>query len=221
MNTQKYHRGNLVEVLFGHPVWSSKGGKTTTEDMSPEEVGQKAIIQYSYADEYGGSNVKDYSIMFMETGSTVAWKTENQLKFIDKGGEHLFEEAKQNGEKQREKNKEKGIYTMQDYARLIAWLINCDNKRVEFTDKAYTTENIINSNSHGELHGIYSAVEFVSKVMEDKKLLKVPFKNKCNEILKDKSVEISVKYASGIGMRCIRMLYQTPPEFDAAIEHYF
>ena len=209
MSTQKYQRGNLVEVLFGHPIWSSKNGKTTIKDMRPEQVGKKAIIVHSYNDEYGGGNVKDYSIMFLDTGNTVAWKTENQLKFLNKGGEHLFEEAKQNRERLKENNKENGIYTFQDYARLIAWMINCDNKRVKFTDKVYTAQKIINSNSNGELFGVCSAVEFISKVIGDEKLLKTPLKKKCNEILKDKEVKISVKYASGIGMRCIRMLYRT------------
>lgn len=93
---QKFKRGNKVKVLFGHPIWSNKEGTT---DMCPEEVGQEALIVGSYADQYGGSNHKDYTIMFCETGSETSWKSENQLELIDEGGEHLFAEAKANREK--------------------------------------------------------------------------------------------------------------------------
>lgn len=88
---QKFKRGNKVKVLFGHPIWSNKEG---TSDMCPEEVGQEALIVGSYADQYGGSNRKDYTIMFCETGSETSWKSESQLELIDEGGEHLFAEAK-------------------------------------------------------------------------------------------------------------------------------
>jgi len=100
---QKYKRGNKVKVLFGHPVWGN--GKAVT-DMCPDEVGKEAIIVGSYADQYGGDNISDYTIMFLETGNRVSWKDEKQLEFIDEGGEHLFEQAKINRDRISEQNKD-------------------------------------------------------------------------------------------------------------------
>lgn len=87
---QKFKRGNLVKVLVGHQIWSNKEG---VKDISPEDIGRTALIEYSYNDKYGGGNVNDYSIMWTDTGSTVAWKSTNELELIDEGGEHLFAEC--------------------------------------------------------------------------------------------------------------------------------
>ena len=87
---QKFKRGNLVKVLVGHQIWSNKEG---TKDISLDDVGKTALIEYSYNDKYGGGNVNDYSIMWTDTGSTVAWKSTNELELIDEGGEHLFDEC--------------------------------------------------------------------------------------------------------------------------------
>jgi len=80
---QKFKRGNLVEVLG---------------------EGRKAIIEYSYAEEYGGSDVDSYSIIWQDTGSSLAWKRTDELKLIDEGGEYLFDEAKKNRERISEQN---------------------------------------------------------------------------------------------------------------------
>jgi hypothetical protein len=90
---QKFKRGNLVKVLVGHQIWSSEKGETKTIDISPDDVGRTALIEYSYNDKYGGGNVNDYSIMWTDTGSTVAWKSTNELQLIEEGGEHLFAEC--------------------------------------------------------------------------------------------------------------------------------
>ena len=92
---QKFKRGNLVKVLVGHQIWSNKeGGK----DISPEDVGRTAIIEGSYADLYGGNNRDSYSIIWTDTGGSLAWKSNNELELINEGGEHLFAEAKSNRE---------------------------------------------------------------------------------------------------------------------------
>jgi len=88
---QKFKRGNLVEVLVGHKIWTSKYGFI---DLSPNHIGRKAIIEYSYAEKYGGSDVNNYSIIFQDTGNSISWKETDQLKLIDEGGEHLIEQAK-------------------------------------------------------------------------------------------------------------------------------
>jgi len=100
---QKFKRGNKVKVLFGHPIWGSKTGVT---DISPEEVGQEALIVGSYADQFGGDDRENYTIMFCETGNEVSWKSEDQLELIDKGGEHLFKEAKKNRKRISRQNKD-------------------------------------------------------------------------------------------------------------------
>jgi len=98
---QKFQRGNLVEVLVGHQIYDSRKGII---DISPEDVGRQAIIEYSYNDEYGGGDTDSYSIMFCDDGNTVAWKSTEELKFINKGGNHLFKLAKANRKKISKRN---------------------------------------------------------------------------------------------------------------------
>jgi len=89
---QKFKRGNLVKVLVGHQIWRLEKGGVQIIDISPGDVGRTALIEYSYNDKYGGGNVNDYSIMWTDTGETVAWKSANELELIDEGGEYLFAE---------------------------------------------------------------------------------------------------------------------------------
>lgn len=96
MGEQKFKRGNLVKVLVGHRIWDFKRGAI---DISPEYIGRKAIIQYSYAESYGGDNTDNYSIIWLDSGGSLSWKHESELELLDEGGEHLFEEAKANKEK--------------------------------------------------------------------------------------------------------------------------
>lgn len=96
---QKFKRGNLVKVLVGHQIWSNKEG---VKDIAPENVGRKAIIEYSYAEKYGGgqsSKTNSYSIVWADTGSSESWKDDHELELIEEGGEYLFAEAKANREK--------------------------------------------------------------------------------------------------------------------------
>ena len=101
MKEQKFKRGNLVKVLVGHQIWSNKEGVT---DISPKDVGRFAIIDFSYAERYGGNNVDSYSIIWCDTGESLAWKYTHELELIDEGGEYLFEQAKQNREKISKQN---------------------------------------------------------------------------------------------------------------------
>lgn len=96
MKEQKFKRGNLVRVITGFPVWDSSEGVV---DMEPENVGMLAIINYSYAEKYGGSDTDSYSIIWLDNGSSLAWKNEGELELVDEGGEHLFGEAALNREK--------------------------------------------------------------------------------------------------------------------------
>ena len=98
MKKQVLYPGNLVEVLFGHPLYEIKDGKSKTIDMSPELVNQKAIIK-----EKSGSG--SYSLIFLKDGHEEAWFDYTQLKFINEGGPHLFRKA----EKVKEKIKKRDI----------------------------------------------------------------------------------------------------------------
>lgn len=97
-NEPKFKRGNLVRVLVGHLVYGGPGGVT---DISPQDVGSLAIIDYVYWDAYGfmypeesrSSHLDDYSIIFLETGHSLAWKRTEELEFLEEGGEHLFKIA--------------------------------------------------------------------------------------------------------------------------------
>ena len=95
MKKQKFKRGNVVEILIGCP--SSINGKSF--DMEPEMVGRKAVICGSYSDIHSGDDIDNYAIVFMDDGSFLAWKRENQLKLIEKGSEALLEKAKKIGDK--------------------------------------------------------------------------------------------------------------------------
>ena len=90
MKKQVFQKGNLVKVLIGHQIFDSKKGTT---DISPSQVGRLAVIEYSYAEKYGGNDVDSYSIVFLDTGNSVAWKRTGELEFIEEGGVHLLEAA--------------------------------------------------------------------------------------------------------------------------------
>lgn len=97
----KFKRGNLVRVLVGHVVW---GGGKGAQDILPENVGRLAIIEYVYWEAYGFmfpqteecrlSHIDDYSIIFLDDGNSFAWKHTKELAFLEEGGEHLFQIAK-------------------------------------------------------------------------------------------------------------------------------
>lgn len=75
MSGQKFRRGDVVAVAA---------------DLGPYmrhfRAGEDAIVMYSYNDMYGGGNVKDYCLMFMD-GSETSWYWEHQLTLLRHGGE--------------------------------------------------------------------------------------------------------------------------------------
>lgn len=90
---QKFKRGNLVHIA-----------KDLGSMMSHFDNDKDAIIVGSYADQFGGSNTKSYTVMFTDTGGESSWYEEHQLTLIDEGGEHLFKEAKKNRERISKQN---------------------------------------------------------------------------------------------------------------------
>lgn len=87
---QRLKRGNKVKVLKGHEILTSAWGVI---DISPEIIGKEAVIIGSYADQYGGDDHKQYTIMFLENGSEVSWFNENDLELLEEGGENLIEQG--------------------------------------------------------------------------------------------------------------------------------
>jgi len=99
INKQKFKRGNLVKLLKGHTIWSMNTNGEHEEIEIDNNAGRLAIIEGSYADLYWGNNRKDYSIIFLDTGGSLAWKHESELEFIEEGGEHLLKQAKETSDK--------------------------------------------------------------------------------------------------------------------------
>jgi len=97
MKEQKFKQGDLVRVLFGHPVW---GGTNSPIDLAPYTVGKLAVIEGSYWDLYGymfpqtkknrDSHIDDYSIMFVDTGDSCAWKHTSQLELVSRADVFTF-----------------------------------------------------------------------------------------------------------------------------------
>ena len=83
MELQRFKRGNLVK---------------------DKETGKEAVIQYSYAEKYGGDKFNDYSIIFLEDGNSSAWYGDGDLIFIDKGGDDILKVAKEKREEIRKRN---------------------------------------------------------------------------------------------------------------------
>lgn len=67
---------------------------------------------------------------------------------------------------------DKKEYSLERWCAAVAYLINCDNVAYEFSRdesgnlRVFTAEDIWNSNSHGELAGVYSAIELATAAHE-------------------------------------------------------
>jgi hypothetical protein len=113
-------------------------------------------------------------------------------------------------------------YTTDDYCRCIAWLINCDNISLtkKFTEKIYTKETIFNYNSHGELFGLYSAIDLINDILKNNRLLDVHIKN-IKEILDGNELDIKSEYSTMIGLKILTFLYQTGEDFEKFADTMF
>jgi len=61
--------------------------------MSHFESGFEAIVEYSYAQKFGGDDVKSYSLCQLKDGrivNKIAWYDEEQLTLLDKDTEKGF-----------------------------------------------------------------------------------------------------------------------------------
>lgn len=82
MSEQKFHNGDLVRVA-----------KDLGPMMSHFTGDCEAIVQYSYADKYGGSNTDSYGLHLKGHGE-VAWYHEWQLALIESGRGDLLKQWK-------------------------------------------------------------------------------------------------------------------------------
>lgn len=144
---QKFNRGNKVRIKFGWPAYSSTKGD---HDSMPQLVNQEAIIYGSYKDLYGGDDVSNYQIILCETGGSLSWMDESQLALINKGGEHLFEEA--------EEIKNRIVKLSTDLASILSTWNNKKEKQNTITMKFLLTKIGFESafDSTGEFFHLYN-----------------------------------------------------------------
>lgn len=85
---QKFKRGDVVHIAAD-----------LGQSMSHFTNDKNAVILGSYADQFGGSNTKSYTVIFLDTGGECSWYHENQLTFIEHSGEELITKVKKEREK--------------------------------------------------------------------------------------------------------------------------
>ena len=91
VNVQKFKRGDVVHI-------AADLGQSKSHFKKDKDV----VIIGSYADQFGGGNIDDYSVMFLDTGNECSWYDEHQLTFLYYGGEELITKITKERE-QREK----------------------------------------------------------------------------------------------------------------------
>ncbi len=74
--SQQFHRGDVVHI-------AADLGPTMSHFTSDVD----AIVMYSYAERYGGSDVGSYSVMFCDDGSECAWYHPHQFTLLRHGGQ--------------------------------------------------------------------------------------------------------------------------------------
>lgn len=76
---QKFKRGDVVHIAAD-----------LGQSMSHFTKNKDVVILGSYADQFGGSNTKSYTVMFLDTGGECSWYQEHQLTFLRHDGEELI-----------------------------------------------------------------------------------------------------------------------------------
>jgi len=87
---QKFKRGDVVRIAADLGL-----------SMSHFRKDEDAVVMGSYADEYGGCNTKDYTLLFFG-GQETSWYEEHQLTFLRHDGEDIITKIK---DKRKEKDK--------------------------------------------------------------------------------------------------------------------
>lgn len=89
---QKFKRGDVVHI-------AADLGRSMSHFTNDKDV----VILGSYADQFGGSNTKSYTVLFTDNGNKVSWYKEHQLTFIRHRGEELITKITERRKKRQEK----------------------------------------------------------------------------------------------------------------------
>lgn len=82
-----FKRGNIVK--YKTSFWNGRLGE------SQDIVNELGVIEYSYGEKYGnGECYGGYSVIKLSTGCSSAWWDDEQLEFVEIGGENIIEECK-------------------------------------------------------------------------------------------------------------------------------
>ncbi len=84
---QKFKRGDVVHI-------AADLGQCMSHFTADKDV----VIMGSYADQFGGENTKNYTVLFCEDGNECSWYKEYQLIFLRHGGEELITKIKKDRE---------------------------------------------------------------------------------------------------------------------------
>ncbi len=109
-------------------------------------------------------------------------------------------------------------YSYDRWCSLIAFLINCDYLAYAPNKEPKTSKDIFNSNPYGELVFIGSCIQLLEHflvkdgIFEDKEKNKVLF-----VILDGNDVDPSIDYATGLGLKCVTILWKTSDEFEEQV----
>lgn len=163
---QKYKKGTIVRVIFGHPVWTHTENGVQVQDIRSDTVGKLAVIEGSYFDQYGGNPEygKDhYSVIYMN-GNSEAWKYDKQLEFVEEGSEELIEALK--GIRLAEKKKHETLLWIIDN-----WNngeLNTDSILYLFDRLAYPTS----FHKNGEFFVIFTDWQYIGPIVAQMMKLK-------------------------------------------------
>ena len=133
MGKQKFNKGSLVRVA-----------KNLGSSMSHFQSDCDAIIIGSYADQFGGEDVKSYTIYIKGSGET-SWYNEHQLELIEENRSDLLENWK------KEKKKENDLHSNLDwiFENGQQVLKSADGATVSSLAKCLGVDNLWGSNGEG------------------------------------------------------------------------
>jgi len=77
---QKFQIGDVCQIIRGDEDLMSD--KLAYDEVQSWYENREVIILHSYAQVFWGSNYFEYAIMFLDDGSFLAWRDNNQLGYI-------------------------------------------------------------------------------------------------------------------------------------------
>lgn len=125
--------------------------------------------------------------------------------------------------KREQPSLETGDYTQEELLKLVAFFINSDNLKFKFKMERegllkkkepvqYTSKELWEVNSKGEMFGIFNCMKFVLNGLTQGLFAK-EFMDEIFPISKDDEIEPDEKWATGIGLQCICLLFEVDPTF--------